>query len=158
MSSVKTLSTNLSLNNGRSFGGNSRVPNPPKPQFYYGQNLNSLVKKSPFLEQQRQAQAASEKVKQNKAHPQVEEPKFLCGRLSPKFRKVAKNDDFITEIDISKPKNIHSICQWFLFSIVYYIRSYLNFFSFSLRHFSCLPSTLFGFQEPFVQIFCIHFI
>ena len=56
------------------------------------------------------------------------------------------------------PKNIHSICQWFLFSIVYYIRSYLNFFSFSLRHFSCLPSTLFGFQEPFVQIFCIHFI
>ena len=25
------------------------------------------------------------------------------------FCKVAKNDDFITEIDISKPKNIHSM-------------------------------------------------
>jgi hypothetical protein len=89
---VKTLSTNLSLNNGRGFGDSSRVPNPPKPQFYFGQNLNSLVKKSPFLEQQRQAQSAMEKVKRNKAHPQVEEPKFMCGRLSPKFRKVTKND------------------------------------------------------------------
>ena len=92
MSLVKTLSTNLSLNNGRSFGNISRVQNPPKPQFYFGQHLNSLVQKSPFLEQQRQAQSASEKVKRNKAHPQVEEPKFMCGRLSPKFRKVAKND------------------------------------------------------------------
>ena len=92
MSLVKTLSTNLSLNNGRSFGNISRVQNPPKPQFYFGQHLNSLVKKSPFLEQQRQAQSAAEKVRRNKAHPQVEEPKFMCGRLSPKFRKVAKND------------------------------------------------------------------
>jgi hypothetical protein len=63
-SKVKTLSTNLAINNGVSFGGagaNKHRNSSEKPQFYFGQNLNSLVKMSPFLEHQQHQLARRKK-------------------------------------------------------------------------------------------------
>ena len=104
---AKTLSSDSAISNDSSSGGSSTLGgrNSAKPQFYFGQNVSSVVKSSPFFDQQQQT--AIDKVKKNEAltHPKLskhEEPKISVkesnnarGRYSsvepPNVVKVVRN-------------------------------------------------------------------
>lgn len=74
---AKTLSSDSAISNDSSSGGSSTLGgrNSAKPQFYFGQNVSSVVKSSPFFDQQQQT--AIDKVKKNEAltHPKLSKPK-----------------------------------------------------------------------------------
>ena len=80
---AKTLSSDSAISNDSSTGSSNlglAGRQTAKPQFYFGQNVSSVVRSSPFFEQQ---PSAIEKVKKNEAlsHPKLaknEEPKIVA--------------------------------------------------------------------------------
>jgi len=84
-SRVKAISSALSTANGRHSGKTS------DQQFYFGQNLNSLVKMSPFLEKQ----STFEKFKMNKTlnHPPKSKGESSSSFLNGRYQRATKEDD-----------------------------------------------------------------
>ena len=115
-SRVKAISSALTIGNGgvRQFR-HSGKPQHHQPhqqqqhqQFYFGQNLNSLVRMSPFLEKQQQHQSSLEKYKLNKTlnhSPRFApskgefQPLVLNGRYQRPNKSVAAKED---ESDLPK--------------------------------------------------------